>query len=232
MGPVNGLTAISRDIGASIVPTSSTEDLSIALLAADVIALVESLGWGEVDMMGFSMGGEWSSDLDYLNIEGSSARTGSVLQQILVTPALPFYIGHAILAATTTKAPHSDPVFLQLLMPRPSKSGASLTQQQLKLRALAFARQMTELGYDEEWLSDPMNRAIVEAKIPDMIVGRPAVVIGMLGGRGLSFHLFAHHFFHDPLSAPVVAMELIPSLALLRCTDANHSCMPFFVYWC
>jgi len=128
-------------------------------MAADTIALVESLGWKKVDMLGFSMG-------------------GSILQQILVTPSLPFSIGHAILAATTTKAPDANPEFLQLIMPSsPQPDGSIITPEQRKQQALVIARKVTEMGYDPEWLSVPKNRAIVEAKLPDMIVDRPAAVI-------------------------------------------------------
>lgn len=54
----NCLTLTHRDIGASIVPMRSDEGLSIPLMAADAVALVESLAWKKVDMLGFSMGGE------------------------------------------------------------------------------------------------------------------------------------------------------------------------------
>jgi hypothetical protein len=57
---VKGLTVTSRDIGGSIVSQKSNEELSIALMATDAIALVESLGWKKVNMLGFSMGGERS----------------------------------------------------------------------------------------------------------------------------------------------------------------------------
>jgi len=104
-----------------------------------------------------------------------------------VTPSLPFSIGHAILAATTTKAPPADPEFVQLVIPSsPQPDDSIITPEQRKQHALAIARKMTEMGYDPEWLSVPKNRAIVEAKLPDMIVDRPAAVIGML----LSFGLF------------------------------------------
>lgn len=103
-----------------------------------------------------------------------------------MTPSLPFSIGHAILAATTTKAPHADPEFIELITPRSPQLEGQLSPQQRKQHALAIARKMTEMGYDEEWLSNPKNRAIVEAKIPDMIVDRPAAVIGMSLISGLS----------------------------------------------
>ena len=46
-----------RDIGSSIVKTSQREDITIDLMASDAVALVQSLGWKTVDMMGYSMGG-------------------------------------------------------------------------------------------------------------------------------------------------------------------------------
>ena len=104
-----------------------------------------------------------------------------------MTPSLPFSIDHAILAATTTKAPDADPEFVQLVMSSsPQPDDSIITPEQREQQALAIARKMTEMGYDPDWLSVRKNRAIVEAKLPDMIVGRPAAVIGML----LSFGLF------------------------------------------
>jgi hypothetical protein len=146
----------------------------------------------------------------------------------LVAPSLSFSIDHAILAATTTKAPHADPEFLQLVS-GPSKSGGPVTPQQQKLRALAFARHMTELGYDKEWLSDPKNRAIVEGKIPDMIVGRPAVVIGMLVIVAFLFPFIPSSSHSRPYACPFVVMGLITSLAFSRCFNTNYSSMHAFL---
>lgn len=40
------------------------------------------------------------------------------------------------------------------------------------------ARPLTEIGYDKAWLAIPKNRAFVEKKLPKMVFGRPAKIIG------------------------------------------------------
>lgn len=100
------------------------------------------------------------------------------MQQILVTPSLPFSVPHAILAATTTKAPHGDPEFLDLMRNPPPKPAGPVTPEQRKQQAIIYSRQFTEMGYDREWLSVPKNRDLIESKLPNQIVGRPGPVIG------------------------------------------------------
>lgn len=105
--------------------------------------------------------------------------SGSILQQMLLTPNLPFSIPHAILAATTASRPKSDPEFTKLtLSGRPPKGQGPITPERRQERALAIARRMIELNYDEEWLVAPKNKALVEAKILGAIVARPSIVIG------------------------------------------------------
>jgi len=147
----------NRDFGASIVKTSAREEFTIATLAADAVSLIEHLGWKSVDFCGFSMG-------------------GGVLQQILITTSLPFTIGHAVLAATTTKAPHGDPEFLEYmskLFHRAQQSGVRLTDAQRP----DITREMGELNYDKEWLKDPVNKAKFERSLPTELRGRPVKVI-------------------------------------------------------
>jgi hypothetical protein len=41
-----------------------------------------------------------------------------------------------------------------------------------------MVRPLAEMGYDVDWLNLPENRAFVERKLPLIITGRPAVVVG------------------------------------------------------
>lgn len=100
------------------------------------------------------------------------------MQQILVTPSLPFTVPHAILAATTTKAPHGDPEFIDLMLNPRAKPAGPVTAEQRRQQALDYSRRFTELGYDPEWLSVPGNKELLEAKLPNQIVGRPGPVVG------------------------------------------------------
>ena len=67
-----------------------------------------------------------------------------------------------------------------------SSSGAKqerkplLKEERLKV-LIEQARPLTELGYDKQWLSIPANRALVEAKLPNMVYGRPARIIAQQG---------------------------------------------------
>lgn len=107
--------------------------------------------------------------------------SGFILQQILITPNLPFTVEHAILAATATKPPHADPEFIELSLGGLSRPPSNkLTPEERKQRAISIARQMTELGYDKEWLKVPENQALVEKKIPEAMVARPSLIIGEL----------------------------------------------------
>lgn len=179
----------NRDIGASIVANKANVELSIPLMATDAIALVTNLGWKSVDMLGFSMGGKClfvlsANSFVLLPSCYADARLGPpgfILQQILITPNLPFTVEHAILAATATKPPHADPEFIELSLGGLSRPpGNKLTPEERKQRAISIARQMTELGYDKEWLKVPENQALVEKKIPEAMVARPSLIIGEL----------------------------------------------------
>ena len=122
-----------------------------------------------------------------------------MLQQILVLPYLPFTIGHAILASTTTKVPHGDPEFLEYitdLFIHSQQTGVPRTDAQ----KADLVRQMVELNYDKEWLKDPMNRAKFERLLPT-VVGRPAKVIGTSTPYIPCLPRIQHDLLSNPFSA-------------------------------
>ncbi|KAM0748564.1 alpha/beta-hydrolase [Meredithblackwellia eburnea MCA 4105] len=79
----------NRNIGGSTSTDGGKDEWTMQDQADDVVELIKHVGWKQVDLLGFSMG-------------------GMILQTLLVTPRLPFKVKHAILAATSAKAAHSD----------------------------------------------------------------------------------------------------------------------------
>lgn len=96
---------------------------------------------------------------------------GVILQQILVTPNLPFTVSHAILAVTTAKPPHGDPEFLEINKARATQPKPTTYEQKI-----AAARPTLELMYDKKWVVE--NRDKIDAKLPSLIFGRPPSVAG------------------------------------------------------
>ncbi|KAM0792617.1 hypothetical protein ACM66B_005278 [Microbotryomycetes sp. NB124-2] len=129
----------NRNIGSSRVPKSKEQEgFTMMDLARDVIELVQHVGWREVDLLGFSMG-------------------GMIAQCVLVTPRLPFKVRHAVLAATSAKPAHSD-----LLQAIPQPPEGQMTPEQ----KIALVRPFVEVGYDPEYLKthqDMITRRVLES---------------------------------------------------------------------
>ena len=127
-------------------------------MAADLISLLSYLGFKNIDACGWSMG-------------------GVILQRLLILSAapgaLPFRVHHALLTATTTKAPHGDPEFIEYLT-NPPRFPGPLTDE----KKMMIVRPMVELSYDVDFLKTPEGRAKVEKMLPSMIVKRPYSQIG------------------------------------------------------
>src|SRR5215469_10385698 len=84
---------------------ASDEDITIELLARDLLFLLRHLGWKELSLCGFSMGGIVIFILYNFSIE--AFQLGVVAQQLLVLPfhpehptRLPFRTTHLLLAGT------------------------------------------------------------------------------------------------------------------------------------
>ncbi|KAN0063893.1 hypothetical protein ACQY0O_003499 [Thecaphora frezii] len=89
-----------RGIGASTVPDDWDHELTIHSMGLDLIALVASLGWSRIDLLGFSMGGQITQAIISIP-EGKKTPQGGVEVRGVE-------IRRAILAATMTKLPHGD----------------------------------------------------------------------------------------------------------------------------
>ncbi|KAF8315211.1 alpha/beta-hydrolase [Clavulina sp. PMI_390] len=127
-------------------------------MASDIVALIDFLGWKSIDMLGHSMG-------------------GFILQQILITPSLPFSVPHAILTATATKPPRGDPAFVAMMTSPPPANLSTMSRDERHAYNLDVARKTKEFGYDEAWLKVPKNQALLERLMPQLIVRRPSGVI-------------------------------------------------------
>ncbi|KAK7038134.1 Haloacetate dehalogenase H-1 [Favolaschia claudopus] len=133
------------------------EPLSIELLARDLLFLLVHLGWKELAICGFSMGGVVTQQLLFLPYNSERP-----------TP-LPFRVTHVLLTGSLC-SPLRDKRYGLLIQPVPNRP---LSRQE----KLDVARPSLERAFDLKWISDPQNAERLEALLPRMIVGRPQKVI-------------------------------------------------------
>ncbi|GAA5851188.1 hypothetical protein JCM9279_007477 [Rhodotorula babjevae] len=141
----------NRGIGGSTIPADkSSEPYDIYAMAGDVVDLVKHVGWKEIDLMGFSMG-------------------GMIAQTVLVSANLPFKIRHAILVATSAKRAHSD-----LLQAIPQPPAGPLTFEQ----KCDLSRPFIYIGYDPAFVKNPRNKDVLERRVREAVEARrPAQTI-------------------------------------------------------
>ncbi|KAL8280764.1 hypothetical protein RQP46_006768 [Phenoliferia psychrophenolica] len=138
----------NRGIGGSTLhPEREAEEYRTEDLAGDVEELIKHIGWKEVDLLGFSMG-------------------GMIVQQLLVSPhQLPFKVRHVVLAATSAKAAHSD---LLSAIPSAAPGGVTLTlEDKIKL-----VTPFIHIGYDAVFLADPKNKALLDQRVLESVYTR------------------------------------------------------------
>ncbi|THV07808.1 alpha/beta-hydrolase [Dendrothele bispora CBS 962.96] len=156
-----------RGMGESTCPPSTIEDISIETMARDLLQLLIHLGWKDVAICGWSMG-------------------GVIVQQLLVLPfhktdpsPLPFNVSHVFLASTRSvvlKTQHS----LQKLNLSPALGNAGQAQTNPTSRSpaerRAIAKGILQTSFDPEWLQMHEKRfeAIVERWVSE---SRPLPVI-------------------------------------------------------
>ncbi|KAF7322332.1 Hydrolase-4 domain-containing protein [Mycena chlorophos] len=133
------------------------EKHTIELLARDLLFLIQHLGWKQISLCGFSMG-------------------GVVVQQLILLPyhpteptSLPFTATHVILAGSLCE-PLRDKRFG---LPPPPPAGTILSEQE----KMDIAREMLSLSYDPAWLADPGNAGRIQEMLGLMVAGRPRGVI-------------------------------------------------------
>ncbi|GAA5860642.1 hypothetical protein JCM8547_005485 [Rhodosporidiobolus lusitaniae] len=143
----------NRGIGSSRIPKGKEKErYDVQDMADDVVELVKHLGFREIDLLGFSMG-------------------GMIAQTLLVTLHLPFTVRHAILVATSAKPAHSD---LLQAIPSPPADGKVLTTEEKK----ELIRPFILTGYDPAFIRTPRNQALIDQRIEETVQSRrPARVI-------------------------------------------------------
>ncbi|KAG0655713.1 hypothetical protein C6P46_000747 [Rhodotorula mucilaginosa] len=135
----------NRGIGSSKIPQAhEAEPYDVNDMAADVARLVKHIGWKEIDLLGFSMG-------------------GMIAQSVLVSPNLPFKIRHLVLAATSAKPAHSD-----LLQAIPQPGPGPLTYEDKVKLVTPFIH----VGYDPAFIRDPKNKDILDRRIKESVEAR------------------------------------------------------------
>ncbi|GAA5823908.1 hypothetical protein JCM3770_000336 [Rhodotorula araucariae] len=132
----------NRGIGGSSIPAAKkAEPYDVLAMAQDVVDLVKHVGWKEIDLLGFSMG-------------------GMIAQTVLVSPRLPFKIRHAVLVATSAKPAHSD-----LLQAIPSPPEGVLSYEE----KCELVRPFVYIGYDPQFVKDPRNKALLERRVRESV---------------------------------------------------------------
>ncbi|GEM11762.1 alpha/beta hydrolase [Rhodotorula toruloides] len=135
----------NRGIGSSYIPKEKAGDMyDVRDMANDVVELVKHVGWKEIDLLGFSMG-------------------GMIAQTVLVTPRVPFKIRHAVLAATSAKPAHSD-----LLQAIPQPPGGELTYED----KIKLVTPFVYVGYDPNFVQDPVNKEILDRRVRESVESR------------------------------------------------------------
>lgn len=129
--------------------------ITIESAARDILDLIQSLGWNEVALCGFSMGGEHRHSR--IQIAALTFMAGLVAQQLILFPfhstrptTVPFRITHLVLASATT-APLSKPPKI------PTTSPVMKPDERLKKY-----KYIVGLSFDPTWLADPKNASRFE----------------------------------------------------------------------
>ncbi|THU97669.1 alpha/beta-hydrolase [Dendrothele bispora CBS 962.96] len=164
------LTYDHRGIGDSKLPKGNNA-ISIEIMAKDLMHLISHLGWKQVVVCGFSMGGVITQQLVLLPYHPISPQP------------LPFKITHVVLAGTLC----SPSIFLDesgqwngkvgLKFPKledtSAGKGRPLTDDEKK----ELVRPTVEQGFDKVWLGDQRNKERLAYIMDRMIVKRPTRTI-------------------------------------------------------
>ncbi|SCV69497.1 BQ2448_2517 [Microbotryum intermedium] len=144
----------NRGMGSSRIPKGHEKTgFSIRDMGMDVISIVKRLGWKEIDLLGFSMG-------------------GMIAQAILVEDKIhrSFTIRHALLFATSAKAAHSD---LLAAMPKPTEKKLTLEEKKEMIRPFII-----KVNYDPKFVANPRNHELLERRtLESVMTRRPAGTI-------------------------------------------------------
>ncbi|KAF8517155.1 Alpha/Beta hydrolase protein [Hysterangium stoloniferum] len=142
--------------GLTLKRTEKNDKITLELMARDLLALLTYLGWKEVDIIGFSMG-------------------GVVAQQLLLLPfhaedptPLPFRVHHVLLTGTFC-SPIKNPFQPPIVKFEAAAPGQGLSVEQRK----EMARPMLDASLGARWVAKPENKERYDAWLDRMIIGRP-----------------------------------------------------------
>ncbi|KAH8917425.1 alpha/beta-hydrolase [Atractiella rhizophila] len=149
--------------------TSSSDELSVDIMADDVLQLLLHLELKEVDALGFSMG-------------------GVILQNLLVRDSLPVKIKHSILAATMPRRlRRTESVLISAMEQSNNGQYEGLPKAERQRKAIEA---LMRLQYDEEWLKDEANQKWMEKRVQTSLnTRRPAkqILLQSQSLAGISF---------------------------------------------
>ncbi|KAH6866210.1 Alpha/Beta hydrolase protein [Coprinopsis sp. MPI-PUGE-AT-0042] len=134
-----------RGMGNSTLSTEGMEVITLEVMARDLLKLLVHLGWMEVAICGYSMGGAVAQQLLHLPFHPTNA-----------TP-LPFRVTHLFMTATLSQkiTAEEDTGFARRFkeMP-PPKDGIKRTFEERR----ELARPTTELTFDPVWIQQHPDR--------------------------------------------------------------------------
>ncbi|KAJ7161489.1 Alpha/Beta hydrolase protein [Mycena crocata] len=145
-----------RGIGDSTL-ANGDENITIEILARDLLALLQYLRWNELSICGFSMGGVVTQQLLFLPYHSEHP-----------TP-LPFQVTHVLLTGSLCSVLRDKRYGLPIQKAPPGR----LSERE----KLDLARPTLELSFDPKWVSDPQNASRFDWWLHSMISGRPQKVI-------------------------------------------------------
>ncbi|KAK7467527.1 hypothetical protein VKT23_004580 [Stygiomarasmius scandens] len=157
-----------RGMGDSTCPDSAVEEISIETMARDLLALIVHLGWRDVALCGWSLG-------------------GVVVQQLLVLPyhpsrptPLPFRVSHAFLISTRSVVLKANQHRLQQLKPATGNRPRTPAERRV------IVSEILKQAFDPAWLRANQQRFenIVDDYLPQ---SRPLPVIAKQQRAALTF---------------------------------------------
>jgi len=172
-----------RGIGNSTYSTAQKNDaITIETMTRDLVDLIKSLGWTEVILCGFSMGGVIAQQLVLLPFH-------------LINPTpLPFKVSHILLTGTMV-----NPLQTALLPIKPRPEGELSEEQKW-----ALVRDGVEMSFDPEWVRNAKNKARLEWFVKRMVVGRPARTLVKQSQAVSNFSFGDLHKYFPPIPVLVI----------------------------
>ncbi|KAF8340509.1 Alpha/Beta hydrolase protein [Cantharellus anzutake] len=171
-------------MGTSILDGRQPGELSIRLMAQDAIALIKHLGYEDIDILGWSMGGAVAQQLLIILASAEDPESSGENDRA----AAPFRVHHALLTATFAKVPHAEPVFekwctdfvstyFPLLLardePEEGKGEAKMSDEQKR----DIMKCAVETFFDPEFLKTEKGRTVFDAHMHAIAYKRPIAQI-------------------------------------------------------